>query len=174
MSEYSDTDRAKFELRFDKTDDNKCWTWNREAPYMGEKNDRHGYGHYTLNGKSMGAHRASWLLYVGPIPTDKPQITHECNVRNCVRPSHLKPDTHKGNHEFAGECGRKWSPTGGATKSKLNAELVVKIRNRVRNNESRCSIARELGVAVSTIIKAACGDTWAHVPGAIPVRRKSV
>jgi len=48
-----------------------------------------GYGRFTWAGKGMPAHRASWVLFRGPIP-DGLQIHHLCYVRSCVNPTHLE------------------------------------------------------------------------------------
>jgi HNH endonuclease len=62
-----------------------CWLWT--LPLNGS-----GYGGTFYAGKRMGAHRASYLMHVGPIP-DGFQIDHLCRVRACVNPEHLEPVT---------------------------------------------------------------------------------
>lgn len=70
--------RDIFETRFVVTPG--CWLW------MAATNG--GYGAY---GRTT-AHRASYEIYVGPIP-DGMQVDHLCRVRSCVNPSHLEPVT---------------------------------------------------------------------------------
>lgn len=62
-----------------------CWLW-KPVPSNG------GYGQFYLNGKPRLAHRASYELFVKPIPPGL-TIDHLCEVRACVRPDHLDPVT---------------------------------------------------------------------------------
>lgn len=62
-------------------DDNGCWMW------QGAKT-RKGYG---MTG-SRPAHRITYTLLVGPIPSGL-QIDHLCRVPGCCNPEHLEPVT---------------------------------------------------------------------------------
>lgn len=62
-----------------------CWIWKPNGSVGG-------YGQFRLNGKSMLAHRASYILLKGAIPP-KFTIDHLCCVRNCVNPDHLEAVT---------------------------------------------------------------------------------
>lgn len=64
-----------------------CWLWTGTVP-------KNGYGRFGIGvGQSTWAHRASWLLFRGPIPMDR-ELDHLCRVRRCVNPAHLEPVTH--------------------------------------------------------------------------------
>lgn len=56
------------------------------------KVDRNGYGQIHTRYRHMGAHRAAYEHYVGPIP-DGLHIDHLCRNKLCVRPDHLEPVT---------------------------------------------------------------------------------
>lgn len=73
-----------------KTD--KCWYW------IG-KQTKLGYGTFFGGNPTtlLFAHRISYQLTVGKIPTAKPELDHYCHVRNCVNPSHLLPTDRSGN-----------------------------------------------------------------------------
>ena len=76
-----------------------CWLW------LGAGSED-GYGHFHMQDLNLVmAHRAAWMLLVGPIP-DGLQLDHLCRVRCCVNPAHLEPVTPKVNLE------RAWWPKG--------------------------------------------------------------
>src|SRR3990167_8916741 len=54
-----------------------CWLWINWI-------DKDGYG-----GCKYGrTHRASWIIYYGPIPNDL-LVLHKCDVPSCINPKHL-------------------------------------------------------------------------------------
>lgn len=63
-----------------------CWEWIGAI-------DPNGYGRFRLDGKTIGAHRATYIIFVGPIPKGY-VVDHVrakgCRRKNCVRPSHLE------------------------------------------------------------------------------------
>jgi hypothetical protein len=74
----------KFWAKVEKTD--TCWMWT--GPLS------HGYGRHN----QFRAHRVAYELTNGPIP-DGMEIDHECRVRQCVNPEHLRLATRKQNAE---------------------------------------------------------------------------
>ncbi len=78
---------ADFDGRLDKS--GECWIWT------GRHND-HGYGLVHRDGdpkgKTVYAHRHAYALTFGPIPPGG-CILHSCDVRDCVRPDHLRLGT---------------------------------------------------------------------------------
>lgn len=61
-----------------------CWLWEGAL--------RGGYGRVKLDGRTQAAHRASYELHVGPIPSGL-VLDHLCRNRSCVNPAHLEPVT---------------------------------------------------------------------------------
>jgi hypothetical protein len=62
-----------------------CWMWTGALHSGG----RTGYGWFR--GRAL-AHRASYEIHVGPIPSGE-QVDHLCRVRLCVNPGHLESVT---------------------------------------------------------------------------------
>ncbi len=77
--------------------DDECWKW------CGAMSKR-GYGVFWLNGSLHPAHRIAYQLEEGPID-DTADLHHECEVKICVNPRHLKPLTRK-------EHAREHGPVG--------------------------------------------------------------
>jgi len=61
---------------------NDCWLWI--SSITGE-----GYGSYSINGISKGAHIVSWEMSNNKSVPKGFQVLHTCDVRHCVNPSHL-------------------------------------------------------------------------------------
>ena len=89
--------QARLEARFwSKVDmSGDCWNWLGSHGKYG-----HGTFSMTVDGvsKTPGAHRVAYELVKGPIPKGL-HIDHICHNPPCVNPEHLRPVTHKQNHE---------------------------------------------------------------------------
>lgn len=71
-------------------DESGCWLWVGCVK-------SNGYGWVNTGQKSMYAHRVSYELFIGPIPSGL-QLDHLCRVRHCVNPEHLEPVTARTNN----------------------------------------------------------------------------
>lgn len=68
-----------------------CWLWTHFT-------DKDGYGKVDLiGGNERYAHRLAWVLAFGSIGNNL-YCLHHCDIRNCVRPSHLFLGTAKDNY----------------------------------------------------------------------------
>ncbi len=107
----------RFMAKVDKTDD--CWLWTGPL-------DRYGYGKFSLNGRTLIAHRWGYAELAGPIPEgltldhvchsrvadECASLPDVCEHRRCVNPEHLEPVTNveniKRGSKGPGGGGRPW------------------------------------------------------------------
>lgn len=68
-----------------KVSETGCWLWQRRLNHGG-------YGMTSFGGRTMGAHRVAYILWIGPIPAGL-DLDHLCRVRHCVNPAPLEPVT---------------------------------------------------------------------------------
>lgn len=133
-----------------------CWAWDGYR-------DAKGYGRLMTPNGPVRAHRLSYEYHSGPI-RDGGYVLHKCDNPECTNPDHLYVGTHDDNMADKAARGRVFTgerPRGEHhRRSRLTADDVVRLRASVENN---ATIARSLGVSVSTVRLARIGATWAHL-----------
>jgi len=135
-----------------------CWEWigsTRGTTCSGKR-----YGAFGVNGRLESAHRVSWTIFVGPIPSGS-LVLHGCDNPACVRPSHLFLGDHLSNAADKMAKGRfRPSPgerNGGA---KLTEADVLEIR---ASSETCRESAKRLGVTPEAIGMIHRRKTWKHL-----------
>lgn len=82
----------RFWANVDKRADDQCWPWVGKT--------LRGYGQILHGGRHTSAHRISYEMHVGPIPTGL-TIDHVrargCLLKSCVNPAHLEAVTSREN-----------------------------------------------------------------------------
>lgn len=146
--------KERFEKYFEKTP-NSCWIWTGAIL-------KRGYGQQKTGEKNKRAHRISWELYRGKIPTGM-NVCHKCDTPLCVNPDHLFIGTQLDNIR---DCIKKnrnaKAPNGEEHK---NSKLKEKdVRNILKDKRlSLSKIAKEYGVHRKTIEYIKNGKTWKHI-----------
>ncbi len=147
------TVKDRFEQKFIPEPNSGCWLWTAGGNNLG-------YGRMRVNGHMCGAHRISYELYIGPIPTGM-HVLHNCDVRCCVNPSHLFIGSHSDNMRDMWQKGRHVRPQGTTSgKSKLTNEDVISIRN---DNRMHAEIAKDYDVDRSNVTSIKSRKTWKHI-----------
>lgn len=151
---YRGTVLERFMEKVHKTD--SCWIW------VGGKNAK-GYGSFGGDEGVKSAHRYSWLLHKGAIPSGL-HVLHTCDNPPCVNPSHLWLGTNKDNTNDKVKKGRHAHGSRSAF-AKLTEELVVEIRKRYATEKiSQRELADIYGVDHVNIGAAIRRASWKHVP----------
>jgi len=128
-----------------------CWIW------QAFKEPKFGYGRFKLNGKNEAAHRASWVIHNGPIPSGL-LVCHKCDIPSCVNPDHLFLGTHKDNsrdRDIKGRGGPKFGFLESNIGFKVTDDMIEKIN---KDQRSKTVIAREYGVSRSTVLRIKTGQ----------------
>lgn len=136
-----------------------CWIW------AGSKY-RNGYGRVGAGRKGQGhllAHRVSWTLHFGPIPSGL-CVCHHCDNPPCVRPDHLFLGSVRDNAADRDAKGRWHTTVGEArTTAKLSDDRVRELRRRRDDGQTMQNLATEFGVSYSTVNAIVHRRKWAHV-----------
>lgn len=148
----------------------QCWIWT------GAIDKDSGYGKFGIEGgrggKHTTAHRASYLLNIGPL-TDEQVACHHCDNRSCVRPDHIFAGTQQDNIDDMHAKGR--AAIGERSGQAVLAEAdVLKIRELRANGESLADVASKFGISDATVWDIEIGRRWSHVGGPLGRRKKIV
>ena len=141
----------------------QCWEW------VGAKYPS-GYGALGVGSRSdgtrtlMAAHRISWILKHGDIPT-KLWVLHHCDNKSCVRPDHLFLGDAFDNMRDMTNKGRNKCLVGAAhCSAKLTEKDVKEIRGKYsRKAANGKELAAEYGVSNVMIYRIVKFLNWKHI-----------
>ena len=145
-------------MRYVNKAESGCWLWTGNRKTFG-----YDYGLFFTGrrGHTMSAHRASWELFRGEIPSGL-CVLHTCDIPRCVNPGHLFLGTVKDNVRDMFQKGRQSKQRGEHNhNATLTAEQAANIRRDPRRNYL---VAREYGVSWSTVADIKRGRSWKHLP----------
>lgn len=149
--------KAQLYDRISKNPITGCWNW------IGGLFTANGYGQFNnkeISSKPTTAHRASWIIHNGPIPTGM-MVLHKCDNRKCVNPDHL----HLGDNQ-ANMIER--SQRGYVHQSKLDEAKVREMRQLRQQGWSWRKLAERYNVAHNAVIEATTGKSWSWIDEPIP------
>jgi hypothetical protein len=142
-----------------------CWNWTAGLATTG-------YGIFSLriNGtwKIRGAHRVSFVIAHGSVPTDKPCVLHRCDNRACVNPDHLFAGTKLDNSQDMASKGRDgWTlhPETVRRGEQINtAKLTSRDVRAIRaSSASRLQLCARFNVSKGLISQIRARRVWKHV-----------
>jgi hypothetical protein len=161
----NESDIERFWNKVDKNTDSGCWEWTAHLNRPG------GYGRIKINGRTEQAHRVSWEIVNGKIPSGK-VVCHKCANTICVNPEHLFIGTQYENIQDVVDKGRNNCIKGESHRwSKLTREDVLLIRDKYNTlNRGRMLVqdfvaqqANLYNVNPETIGAIIYGRTWRHL-----------
>lgn len=142
-----------------------CWPWQGQMLSSG-------YGRVRVEAGPRGrrrAHRIALTIAAGGPTREAPYALHSCDNPPCCNPGHLRWGTQADNIADAVARERSVSPPANAMKgvanpyAKLDPERIARIRAALETGRTQRAIAREFGVAQSTISDINTGRKWSHL-----------
>ena len=117
-----------------------------------------GYGWINCGNLHIAAHRAALILGGVAIPAGM-DVCHRCDVRNCVKPSHLYVGTRRQNMADCSDRKRHNKPKGeDHWRAKLSAADVASLRAQRAAGKTLTSLASSFDVHHSTVLRIARGE----------------
>lgn len=143
-----------------KVTESGCWIWMLSVSHDG-------YGKMKFKYKTLSAHRASYMAYVGDIPKGM-LVCHVCDVKTCVNPSHLFIGTYKDNTQDMIRKGRApvRSGTSVCGEESPRAKLTESQAKEIFYSQKKYrEIALEYGISHGLIGAIKKKKKWKHIHG---------
>jgi hypothetical protein len=150
------------EVRFwenvDKGNDDECWNWKGGI-------SKAGYGEIGVYVEHIYAHRYSWMLHNGDIPSCEGHrhtmvIRHKCDNPLCVNPNHLEIGTQQDNLMDCVVRGRRPRGSKHWSGSRMTDEIFDKIISMHNDGCPYTEISSATGFSTSAISHIVNGIHW--------------
>lgn len=152
----------RFEGKFVPEPNSGCWLWIGGCCSGGYGTFFYGLDHKRDNMPCIiGAHRMSWILYNGELPSES-WVCHRCDNPACVNPDHLFLGDSKINVEdkIAKGRGGKYYRGEENHRSKLTNEEILLISNDLRPQKE---IAKSYNISQGHVSRIKRGVVWPTV-----------
>lgn len=147
----------RLERHFEPEPTSGCWLW------FGCSNPR-GYGKVgSGDGRTLLAHRASWMVHRGEIP-DGLCVLHKCDTPSCINPEHLFLGTYRDNaidREAKGRGGQYRGEDHG--RAKITESDVIEILRLCSHGCRNKDIAKKFSVSTSLVSAIKSRRIWRHL-----------
>lgn len=151
------SDKERFLSKVDKS--SCCWLWKAHKTPTG-------YGRFMMKGiKNLTAHRASYMLFVGSIPTGM-LVCHSCDNPSCVNPEHLWLGSCADNVRDRDQKGRfnNGNQKGERNQaSKISDADASNIKRLQREGLRVCDVVQETNISRGIVQSIFLGNTWKHI-----------
>ena len=157
---FPDTEKNRFYSRVKVPDKNGCMIWIGK---IGKKDNR--YGQFTSKSKKvLTAHRYSYELYFGKIPTGL-FVLHKCDTPACVNPEHLFIGTQHDNAVDMRSKNRGFNNSGeNHGRAILTIDKVKNIRELYEEDSAGITaLSIKFNVSKSTIHNIVNNKTWRNI-----------
>lgn len=141
-------------------DENKLWSKvnKTETCWIFTGALAHGHGRIVVNGRCEQAHRVSYELHHGKIPSGL-MVRHLCHNKRCVNPEHLILGTHQDNMD---DSVRDKKFAYGQRNGQ--SVLTEKSAKEIFYKDGTCKqIAMQYGVSPSTVSNIKNRKTWKYM-----------
>jgi hypothetical protein len=155
MATWASKVLSRFDDSVEKIPESGCWIF-------GQVNEVHGYGIFSVVGKTYRAHRWAYEHFVGPIPDDL-VVRHTCDVKCCVNPYHLILGSQQENIADKMRKGRQARGSRQGSSKLSEADLPL-IREHLKGYRvgMYSELGRKFGVHRAIIARIHSGEIWKH------------
>lgn len=133
-----------------------CWVWTAALDDLGL------YGSFGYEKRVIGAHRASYQIYVGDIPPGM-MVCHTCDNPRCVNPSHLFLGTATDNNSDRQRKGRTVTPDNRGERNGQCRLQESEIREIKADSRQGDLIAKQYGISAHYVRQIKRGERWKHI-----------
>lgn len=156
MNNRSPVIHERFWSRVAVVEAKRCWQW------CGSK-DKHGYGQFRMDGRTIRAPRVAFWLRNGIWPD---QACHRCDAPGCCNPDHIFDGTRQDNMQDMVSKGRNKTDRGeNHGRAVLTDSKVIQMRaNYKAGGISLAALAKKFGCSFGTAQRVISRTNWRHLP----------